>query len=53
MWSTGISKNPWIWPWCRSIDSTRSTRAASSSVATRRAVMGSRAALFLSCREYG
>ena len=51
MWSTGISKKPWTWPACRSIVSTRSTPAASSSSATSFAVMGSRGADFLSWRE--
>ena len=41
-------KKPWTWPACRSIVSTRSTPAVSSMSATRRAVIGSRGADFLS-----
>ena len=51
MWSTGFWKKPWIWPAWRSIVSTRSAPAASSMRATRRAVIGSRGADFLSWRE--
>ena len=51
MWSTGMEKKPWIWPAWRSIVRTRSAPAASSMRATRRAVIGSRGADFLSCRE--
>ena len=53
MWSTGPSKKPCTWPACRSIVSTRSMPAVCISDATRRAVMGSRGADFLSWREYG
>jgi hypothetical protein len=53
MWSTGIRKKPWICPACRSIVSTRSTPAASSTSARSFAVIGSRGADFLSWREYG
>ena len=53
MWSTGTLKKPWIWPACRSIVTTRSTPALSSASATSFAVIGSRGADFLSCREYG
>ena len=53
MWSTGMLKNPWIWPACRSIVSTRSVPAASSTSASSFAVIGSRGADFLSWREYG
>ena len=52
MWSTGLEKKPCTWPACRSIVTTRSTPAVSKSSATRRAVMGSRGADFLSWREY-
>ena len=53
MWSTGIVKNPWIWPAWRSIVRTRSTPAAWRSSATSLAVIGSRGEDFLSWREYG
>ena len=43
----GSLKKPWIWPAWRSIVSTRSTPAASSKSATRRAVIGSRGARLL------
>ena len=51
MWSTGLEKKPCTWPACRSMVTTRSTPAVSSSSATSRAVMGSRGADFLSWRE--
>ena len=41
-WSTGPSKNPWIWPECRSIEIIRFTPAALNMSATSRAVIGSR-----------
>src|SRR4051794_17104995 len=50
MWSTGLEKKPWTWPAWRSIVSTRSAPAASSMCATRRALIGSRGADFLSWR---
>ena len=52
MWSHGFWKKPWIWPECRSIVRSRSIPAASSIRATSRALIGSRGADFLSCREY-
>ena len=51
-WSTGKSKNPWIWPVCRSMVTTRSAPATVSMSATSRAVMGSRPSAFRSWREY-
>ncbi len=51
MWSTGIGKKPWIWPAWRSIVSTRSAPADSRKPAMSFAVIGSRGADFLSCRE--
>ena len=53
MWSTGILKKPCTCPACRSIVSTRSAPDASIMSATSLEVIGSRGALFLSCREYG
>src|SRR3972149_595773 len=46
--STGIEKKPWIWPWWRSIVSTRSAPATVSMSAIRRAVIGTRGWAFLS-----
>ena len=51
MWSTGFGKKPCSWPAWRSIVSRRSMPAVSSILATRRAVIGSRGADFLSWRE--
>ena len=51
-WSTGTSKNPWIWPECRSTLTTRFTPAVISMSATSLAVIGSRPAALRSWREY-
>src|SRR6266511_3066722 len=50
-WSTGPSKNPWIWPECRSMVMIRSAPVTSSRSATSLAAIGSRERPFLSCRE--
>ena len=50
--STGMLKNPWIWPWWRSIVSIRSAPATVIMSATRRAVIGTRGWSFLSDRPY-
>ena len=52
MWSTVFEKKPCIWPAWRSIVTSRSMPATSSSSATSRAEIGSRGADFLSWREY-
>ena len=49
-WSTGPSKNPWIWPECRSIEIIRLAPAALNMSATRRAVIGSRPSALRSWR---
>ena len=51
MWSTGLEKKPCTWPAWRSIVTSRSMPAVSSSSATSRAEIGSRGADFLSWRE--
>ena len=48
--SVGMSKNPWIWPACRSTVSTRSAPARVMRVATSLAEIGERDADFRSCR---
>ena len=48
--STGMLKNPWIWPWWRSIVSIRSAPATEIMSAMRRAVIGTRGWSFLSER---
>ena len=52
MWSTVFEKKPCIWPAWRSIVTSLSMPATSSSSATSRAEIGSRGADFLSWREY-
>ena len=48
--STGMLKNPWIWPWWRSIVSIRSAPATVIMSAMSRAVIGTRGWSFLSDR---
>ncbi len=49
-WSTGMLKNPWICPACKSTVSTRSVPAVSSKSATSLEVMGTRGSHLRSCR---
>ena len=51
-WSNGPSKNPWIWPECRSIDISRSAPAEANMLATSLAEIGSRPSALRSCRAY-
>src|ERR1700730_14658532 len=50
-WSTGPSKNPWIWPECRSTDMIRSAPARAKKSETIRALIGSRPLDLRSWRE--
>ena len=49
-WSNGLSMKPWIWPLCRSTDSSRPAPAAVNMLAISLAVMGSRGSALRSWR---
>ena len=51
-WSTGLSKNPWIWSACRSIVKTLSAPAVVKRFAMSLAPIGTLGLPFLSCLAY-